>query len=197
MKYFLIVLFALMQFGCANNPKITANDAVKPLIVFDRKEDGWGGDIRLSLVNITENDSSRIYKAVSQDNGQNLGILIYVTKKKTNSQGFGNAITLKSIGKESDNLLHKLASLYKQKIVPAAKFADTVSASFVDLKKFSISVAGSAGEGDVNTDEYKLFIETKNDEAEFFLNINATDKWVELREKDEEYRPLVIQVLSK
>jgi hypothetical protein len=104
---------------------------------------------------------------------------------------------LKSIGNESDNFLSMLALLYHQKIDPNAKFVDSFSASYVDLKDFARSVAGKSDDTNPDTDEYKLFFETKNDEGEIFLNVNAKDNWVELREKDEEYRPLIIQIFTK
>jgi hypothetical protein len=199
MKKIALFFIALTQIGCSLNQNSSSGgtgSAIKPLIVLNNKDDGWGADIRLSITNISENDSSKIYKAVSSDNKDNLGLLIFVTKKKTNGQGFGNAITFKSLGKESDNLLHKLSTLYKKKIAADSKFADTVSASFVDLKEFAKSVAGNSGDSDSAIDEYKLFFETKNDEGELFLNINATDKWVELKEKDEDYRLVVLEALT-
>ncbi len=199
MKKLAVLFIALTQIGCSfnqNKSSGSSGSAIKPLIVLTDKDDGWGADIRLAIINISENDSSKIYKAVSSDNKDNVGLLIFVTKKKANSQGFGNAITFKSLGTESDNLLHKLSALYKKKIAAESKFADTVSASFVDLKLFAKSVAGSSGEGDSNVDEYKLFFETKNDEGELFLNINGADKWVELKEKDLDYRSVVLEALT-
>ena len=199
MKKLAVLFIALTQIGCSfnqNKSSGSSGSAIKPLIVLTGKDDNWGADIRLSIINISENDSSKIYKAVSSDNKEPLGLLIIVTKKKTNGQGFGNAITLKSIGTESDNLLHKLSELYKKKIAADSKFADTVSAGFVDLKEFAKSVAGSSGDGDSDVDEYKLFFETKNDEGELYLNINSTDKWVELKEKDEDYRSVVLEALT-
>jgi len=199
LKKLAVLFIAFTQIGCSLNQNKSTSDSastIKPLIVLNDKDDGWGADIRLSITNISENDSSKIYKAVSSDNKEHLGLLIFVTKKKTNGQGFGNAITFKSLGKESDNLLRKLSALYKKKISTDSKFADTVSASFVDLKEFAKSVAGSSGEGDSNIDEYKLFFETKNDEGELYLNINSTEKWVELKEKDEDYRSVVLETLT-
>src|SRR5437868_1269562 len=99
MKKLAILFLACMQIGCSLNQSKTSdnpNSGIKPLIILNDKEDGWGADIRLSLIKIRENDSSRIYKAVSSYNNENLGLLIFVAKKGTNNQGFGNAITLKS-----------------------------------------------------------------------------------------------------
>jgi hypothetical protein len=38
--------------------------------------------------------------------------------------------------------------------------------------------------------------ENENDYAELYLNINSAENWIELREKDEEYRPAVLQFLT-
>lgn len=200
MRKLVIVLIICAQIGCSPNKNKTPDNTdflIKPLIVLNDKDDGWGGDIRLSVVDISENDTSKIYKAVSRSNNEDFGLLIYVTKKRINSQGFGDAITLRTIGKESDNLLHKLSELYKQRIAPGSKFADQVSASFVDLTIFAKSVTGSTGNTNPNIKQYKLFFETKDDEGELFLNINSADKWLELSEKDPEYRPVVLQALTK
>ncbi|MEO6981256.1 MAG: hypothetical protein ABI113_22875 [Mucilaginibacter sp.] len=179
-----------------NGGQNTANFPVKPLIIFDNKEDGWGGDIRLSIVNINESDSSTLYKAVSDYKGKKLGLLIFIPKAKESSNGFGKGIILKSMGEESDNLLNTLAELYKQHIDPNSKFISSVSVGYVDLSEFAKSLTGKTDDASSATGEYKLFFENKGDEAELFLNINPNDKWVDLREKDEEYRPSVIKALK-
>jgi hypothetical protein len=199
MKKILILLIAVAQLGCSLKPDKTAEATKtppKPLIVFDNKDDGWGGDIRLSLVGLSENDTAKIYKAVSSTEKGNLGVLVLVTKKPADSKGFGNAITLKSLGPESDLMLQKLAELYKQKIDANAKFVKTAQATFVDLGAFARSLGGTTN-GDENVDQYKLFFETKNDEGELFMNINTNENWLELREKDEDYRPVLIKAFTQ
>ena len=44
----------------------------------------------------------------------------------------------------------------------------------------------------------KLFFETEDPEdyAELYVNINDKEHWLEIREKDEEYRKQVIKFLS-
>jgi hypothetical protein len=200
MKKFILLVLISFQWSCTlhqGNKSGSMDSVIKPLIVLDDKDGEWGGDIRLSIVSISENDTSTVYKAISSDNNQNLGLLILVTKKKTNDKGFGNAITFKSIGKESDNLLQKLSKLYKQKISADAKFSQTVSANFVDLTEFAKSIGGTNKEANSTTGQYKLFFETKNDEGELFLNINASEQWLELSEKDPDYRPVIIKALSQ
>jgi hypothetical protein len=182
--------------GHNNSGQNTTNFPAKPLIVFDNKEDGWGGDIRLSIVNIDENDSSTVYKAISSYQNKTLGLLIMIPKAKESSNGFGKGIVLKSIGKESDNLLTTLAGLYKQHVDPNSKFIASVAVGYVDLSEFAKSLTGKTDDANSVTGEYKLFFENKGDEAELFLNINARERWLDLREKDEEYRPSVIKALK-
>ncbi len=197
MKYLLIGLLAIGLFGCSTNPKTASKSEIKPLIVFDNKDDGWGGDIRLSLVDSSENDTAKIYKAISSSEKGNLGVLVLVSKKRVDSKGFGSGITLESLGNPSDLLLHKLAELYKQNIPNEAKFAKKVQASVVDLGEFAKSLGTPVNNKGQDLEEFKLFFETGNDEGELFMNINLTENWLELREKDEEYRPVIIRVLTR
>ena len=197
----LIVLFVICaEIGCVQNQNKASDSkdlSIKPLVVLNDKDDGWGADLRLSVVDITENDSAKVYKAISSYNKKNLGFLLFIPKQKTNDKGFGNGITLKSVGIESDNLLHELAKRYKQSVPVDSKFVESASASFVDLGEFSKSLGGKVVGNDPNVDEYKLFFETKDDEGELFVNINLVDKWVELSEKDPEYRPIMIKALTR
>ena len=192
----LIILFILLTgFGCSPNHNNSNNFPVKPLIILNAKDDGWGADIKMSITNISENDTSYAYKAISHYDNSNVGFIVIVPKSQTDSKGFGKLIILKSIGTESDNLLHTLTALYKQKANPASTFVESASPSYVDLNEFAKSIGGNTKESDVK--EYKLFFQTKDDEAELYLNIDPIEKWVEVSEKDPEYRPVVIKALTK
>jgi hypothetical protein len=199
MQKTLFFFLILIQIGCSFKQAKTdvANFPVRPLIVSDDKEDGWGGDVRLSITNISENDSAKILKAVSAYNNKDLGLLVFIPKAALDNKGFGKSIILKSIGDKSDNLLNALTVLYKQKAIPGVKFTASISGTFVDLSEFAKSVTGSSSNTDPGISEYKLFFEGKDDEAELFLNINTSEHWLELREKDPEYRPLIIKMLTK
>lgn len=76
---------------------------------------------------------------------------------------------------------------------------NSVSVTYVDLGEFAKSLGAKDG-GEYKTEnQYKLFHEG-NDEgeyAEIFLNINETEHWIELKEKDEEYRPVIIKLLKQ
>jgi hypothetical protein len=208
MKIIIIFILLFTQISCSytqdRTSKIPSKSArgdifsKKPLIVCPDKADCFGADIRLSIISLFENDTSTVYKAVAVYNDKNLGLLVFIPKAKEDSKGFGKKdITIKSIGKESDDLLELMATLYKQKIARDAKFTPSVSASYVNLSEFAKSVAGSQDKDSSTIDEYKLFFENKTDEAELYLNINPKDKWIELREKDPEFRATIIEILKK
>jgi len=205
----IIFIFLVILFGCSNNQanpdkEIKTTNAtnsaypVKSLVIDNGEEEGWGADIRLSVINITENDTAKVYKAVSDYENKKIGLVVSVLKNKEGDKGFGKSLTLKSIGEESDYLLLTLLKLYKQKIDTSIKFTNSVSVDYVNLNEFAKSLGGN-GDEPVVVNEYKLFFHGQNDEdyAELYLNINPGEHWIELREKDEEYRPLIIKFLKK
>ena len=172
---------------------------VKELFVDNGDEEGWGADIRLSIISNSETDTSKIFTATSTYEGKKLGLLISIPKKKEGDKGFASGITMKSIGTESDNLLKALSKLYKQKIDTTLKFTNSISVTYVNLDEFAKSLGGQDGGQYKTENQYKLFYEGKKegDYAELYLNINPTEHWIELKEKDEEYRPIIIKFLRQ
>ena len=74
---------------------------IKELTFGDSLEEGWGADIRLSIVQITSTDSSKLYKAISSYKGGNLGLSVEIPKVH-GKKGFGAGMKLSGIGSESD-----------------------------------------------------------------------------------------------
>jgi hypothetical protein len=208
MQKIAIIFFLATLFGCSNSQTNADNNksatsatetyAVQPLQIDNGEEEGWGADIRLSIVEKSENDTAKIYKVVSSYNGQELGLLVSVPKRKEGDKGFGQGISLKSIGTQSDYLLRTLQQLYKQPLDTTATFTKDINVTYVNLKEFAKAVAGQEGQYTA-ANEYKLFFEGKSDEdyAELYLNVNPTHNWIEIREKDEEYRPIVLRFLRQ
>jgi hypothetical protein len=183
--------------GCTFNANNKTSDfPIKPAVVCPDKDDCLGGDVRLSIINSSENDTSRIYKIISKYQNSDVGLLIVISKATTDNKGFGKYIILKSIGNSSDGFLKMLEVLYHQRVNSNSKFVASIPASYVNLKEFARSVADKSSDSD-DIDEYKLFFENKQDEGELFLNVNDKDHWVEFREKDQEYRPVIISMFSK
>ncbi|HYG38624.1 MAG TPA: hypothetical protein VD908_08400 [Cytophagales bacterium] len=198
MQRITIIFFIATVFSCSTNQNKTTNYPVQPLQIDNGEEEGWGADIQLSIVEKSENDTVKIYKAISSFEGKELGLMIFVPKAKEGDKGFGQGITLKSIGSQSDNLLRVLSQLYKQKADSANRFIKSRSVNYVNLKEFAKSLTGQEGQW-TGANEYKLFFEGIGDQeyAELYLNINADENWLELREKDEEYRPIVLNFLRQ
>jgi len=203
-----IIFFLATLFSCSNNQTNADNNygatsatktyPVQPLQIDNGEEEGWGADIRLSIVETSENDTAKVYKAVSSYKGQKLGLLVSVPKRKEGDKGFGQGISLKSIGTQSDYLFRTLQQLYKQPIDTTATFIKDIKVTYVNLREFAKAVTGQEGQYTA-ANEYKLFFEGTSDEdyAELYLNVNTTDNWIELREKDEEYRPIVLRFLRQ
>ena len=193
----LFLLFAAVSCSENRNSKSEVNFPIKPLIMPGDNGDDWGeGDFAISITNISENDSGKEYKAISQYKNEEIGLAIFVPNSKGGNKGFGSGITLKSIGKRSDRLLSLLAMLYKQKLLADSKFIDSVTVEYVDLDGFAKSVDNNFVNKDSNSKDYKLFFESKDDEAELYLNIKPKEHLIEIKEKDQEYRPAIIQMLK-
>ena len=172
---------------------------VKELFVDKGDEEGWGADIRLSIIANSENDTAKLFTAISTYDGKRLGLLVSVPKKKEGDKGFASGIIMKSIGAESDNLLRLLSKLYKQKVDSTLKFTNSKSMTYVNLDEFAKSLGAQDGGQYKTENQYKLFYEgeKEGDYAELYLNINPTEHWLELKEKDEEYRPVIIKFLRQ
>jgi hypothetical protein len=170
--------------------------SIRPLEI-DSSE-GWA-DVRLSVIEMSESKDGTLMNATSSYEGQELGLAVFIPSTPTDEKGFGNGFILKSTGDKSDRLLQLLSRLYLQNGSNTMQFRDSLIITYVDLDKFAKSVAGAYPQDSSSIKKYKLFFEgTKEDEyAEIFLNYNMVEKRIELNEKDEEYRPILIKFLSK
>jgi hypothetical protein len=86
-----------------------------------------------------------------------------------------------------------LQKLYGQQS-DTSKFIDSTTTDC-----FTLADLNRRGEKDVIlAAQKKLFFqgEKEDDYAELYLNINETEHWIELKEKDEEYRPIIIKLLT-
>jgi hypothetical protein len=211
MKKLLLAVIIMQLLGCSNessSERKSANSSnvtpmktypVKPVTRFEDNGDdtGWW-DFGISIVSVSEGDSSTTYKLLSTwENGKNLGLLVEVPKKD-GDMGYGKSLKLKSIGPESDNLIHFMAKLYSQKQDSSSRFAKEISVDYVNMNSFAKTL-GSKNKNDTSVHEYKLFFQgtNKDDYAELYLNINDSAKRIDIKEKDQEYRPLIIKFLGK
>lgn len=195
--------FFSFLFGCKNNysnAQTNNSDNTKIEEITSRidPEEGWS-DIFLKITEDTKTDISHIYIAKGLYKNKTVGLQIEVSSKigagiidgkPDGKAGFvANAVQLKSIGQESDELVKALAELYKQ---PTNKgfTKQTISATAFSLNEKSVNL-------DKN-DYYKLKLffaeDDENLHSEIFLNINTDKREIEIHEKDEEYREPIIKV---
>lgn len=200
-----IILMGLFSFlfGCKNNysnAQTNNSDNTKIEEITSRidPKEGWS-DIFLKITEDTKTDISHIYIAKGLYKNKTVGLQIEVSSKigagiidgkPDGKAGFvANAVQLKSIGQESDELVKALAELYKQ---PTNKSftKQTISATAFSLNEKSVNL-------DKN-DYYKLKLFFAEDDenlySEIFLNINTDKREIEIHEKDEEYREPIIKV---
>lgn len=164
-------------------------------------EEGWK-DIFLKIIKDTKTDTSHIYIAKGLYKNKKVGIQIIISSKisagiingKPDSKvGFmTNAVQIKSIGKESDELVKVLAELYNYPTKNGFT-KHTISATAFSLNEKPVNL-------DVK-DYYKLKLFFSEDDenlySEIFLNINTRNKEIELNEKDEGYREKIIGIFTK
>jgi hypothetical protein len=200
-----VFLFLLnILFNCSSNQdktdKSPPNDTtstvsfpVKPLHILSTTEAGFGADIRLSFTENLSNDRATIYKINSIYENKKIGFDLIVP-----NNGFARLI-LKSTGANSDNFIHLLAKLYKQKVDTSLKFSDRITGDCINMGEY-IDSLNKQDNGQYGTAaQYKVFLKGNDDSkyAEIYMSINEKEHWVELGEKDKEYRPIIIGLLAK
>jgi hypothetical protein len=197
-------ILVCMLVGCGSNPSdtsaSTSPDPVFPaLVIKTGVEDGHPPGIRLGIERTIDTDTTTAYKLISSYEGKPIGLIVVIprqdNRKKTASLGL-----FKSLGAPSDFFLQVLAGQYKQHINSSAKFVDSVPFDCINLSDVYQGKTDSAKqETHVIAAEYKLFFDSdsKDGDAEMFMNINPDRQWVELAEKDEDYRPHLIRLFKR
>ena len=192
-----IVIFVLTLISCSNNQ--TKSDTnqdikfpVKPLYV-ESGDESMGADIKLSFTESTTSEKSVTYRVNSTYGNENIGFILIVPR-----HGLAK-LSIRTEGKNSDNFIHALQKLYKQKIDSSSKFVNTISATCMNMGDYVDSLNKQSDGNYVSIAENKLFFqgEKEDDYAELYLNINDAEHWIELKEKDEEYRPILIKLLTQ
>ncbi|HSC39896.1 MAG TPA: hypothetical protein VLD19_18565 [Chitinophagaceae bacterium] len=165
---------------------------VKPLVI-GSTEEGWDADLRLSFTGEIAADASVTYKVNTVYEDKKIGFELVVPKK-----GSGKII-FRSVGEASDNFIRLLEKVYKQKASPVRKFTNSITVTGIDMLGYAKSLGAKEG-GEYHVPaEYKIFFQgaKEDDYAELYLNINSSEHWIEWKEKDEEYRPVIISLLTK
>jgi hypothetical protein len=185
----------------AGTKKIEKKDTfpVKELFVDKGDEGGWGADIRLSITEMSKTDTSVTYFVNSLYDEKNVGLKITIpTASPKSDKELAQVLTLQSSGNISDNFIVSLSKLYKEKADTTLHFVASKRIAFIDLNEFAKAQFGKEPENKTTAKEMKAFFESENpdDNAELYININESEHWVEIREKDEGYRKQVIKGLT-
>ena len=161
---------------------------------FGQNDEGWGGDIRLSFTQTIPTNNGTVYKVRSTYKNDTVGFELTVP-----NPGFSKT-TFRSSGSSSNNFIRALSTVYKQKIDTTLRFADVITADCMNMGDYLDSLNKEANSNYISTEsQYKLFFQGRKaaDYAELYLNVNPTEHWIELAEKDEDYRPIIIRILTQ
>lgn len=163
---------------------------LKPLII-ESNNNSMGADIRLSYTETSSTENAVTYNVNSIYKNQNVGFELSVPKK-----GLAK-LSIKSSGVVSNNFIHALQEIYKLKIDTTSKFIDFISADCMSMGDYVDSLNKQNGKYETQA-QNKVFFQGAKDEdyAEIYLNINEAEHWIELKEKDEEYRLAIVRLLT-
>jgi hypothetical protein len=154
---------------------------------------GWGGDVRLSLINVEQPSPwLKRYTVLSTYKGKEVGFVMQTAANQRTIHGFyKNNLILQGLGDTTNNFIAALAALYNQPLAHA-RFPGKMKASYVDLHEMNALVGGynePPGE-----QRMKLFLD--DDSAELYITINEQEGWLDVLEKDPQIRPQVLKALS-
>jgi hypothetical protein len=187
-------------FGCENNGNSETNTPLLEITSRMDTAEGWN-DIVLTIESNLETDSTHIYIAKGLYEGKTVGLKCEMKKGikagivngEMSGEGFiARAVTLSSIGAESDSLVTALSILYR---FPTKKpfTKNPISTTAFSLNQMDVDLKSK------NAYKFKLFLEEDSDTlySEIFFNVELGNRTIELSEKDESYRENIIQVLTK
>jgi hypothetical protein len=182
-------------FSCSNSN----NSTKKPSETFPKKDvivlgedEGWGADMKLSITEILKNDDNVTYTVNSTYDKKDIGFKISIPV------GNAKSLTIYNTGSNSNHFIQTLSKLYKQQVDTSIHFVSSKQVAFIDLHQFANQLMGKETENSGGQKDLKMFFESENpdDYAEFYLNINETEHWVEFKEKEDSYRKQVLKGLT-
>ena len=192
--------------GCGQNNNIEQNTSSLKLEDITSRTDTSEGfsDIFLTITSDLKTDTSHIYIGKGLYKGKTVGLefelisnipygITFDGEVNSKSGFLRNGVIFTSIGQETDDLLKALAELYN------VRTEKTFSKNKILATVFSLNQKeANLDKGDYY--KFKLFFNEDGDEesyGELYLNLNTTEKIIELHEKDAEYRKPLIKVLTE
>jgi hypothetical protein len=143
-------------------------------------------------------DGTQIVRALGIHNGQQIGLdVVLGVNWKTGSLGKGvplvtyqGIVTYRSIGAETDSFLKVVDELYGTKLNPKMMKGE--------IAFTGITLGGDPRDIAREPVQIKLFYESGGDEAyaELYTNIEIAKHKLEIKEKDPDYRKLIVRALE-
>jgi hypothetical protein len=208
-KIFIPAILLIIFSSCSNKDQSKSNGenefserdtfAIQKLFVDTSQEEGWGGDIRISITEIKKTDTSITYVATSSYDNEFVGLQLKIpTNTPDDKKADAQIMYLNSLGVVSDNLIKLLSMLYKQRIDSSLHFVAAKRIEFIDLDEFAKKEFGQAPNDPSGSRGLKAFFDSGNEDdyGEIYINLNEKELWIELKEKDEGYRKAVLKGLT-
>ncbi|MBS1512319.1 MAG: hypothetical protein JST86_15840 [Bacteroidetes bacterium] len=175
-----------------NNPPVIDSLPATEVFVDTSQDEGWGADVRLSFINKTCTDTSIVYDVNSIYKNRNIGFILSVPVKGHLHLAF------RSRGISSDRFIQFFKQLYLSKPDTLSRFNNETFVDCMYMGDYIDSLNQQAKGVYTSTHYCKLFFQGKNEDdyAELYLNINDEEHWIELREKDSEYRKTIIKLFT-
>ncbi|HEY6160880.1 MAG TPA: hypothetical protein VI112_06640 [Bacteroidia bacterium] len=157
----------------------------------------WDGKIRLSITATEQTPGGRILFAETGSANQTAGINITLpSEDAVAKEGWQKELLISSTGKASDNLLQLMAGLSGVKI-KGKKFRKELRLTCANLE--DVAAANGMKMSSTSISHFKLFHNPSGRPGEYFelyLDINEKEGWLELSEKDDKYRQVVLETFT-
>ncbi|MDR2147081.1 MAG: hypothetical protein LBE91_11540 [Tannerella sp.] len=154
----------------------------------DEDEEDIGIEVILQMTNLTRTKNTHVFEISGMYKNKLVGIQIEILSKI--QAGFiKNGVKIKSLGTISDNFVEALSDLFK---IPVSKCIMTKE---MNLTIYSLN----SKKVNLNRKEIcslKLFFEKEYRYAELYLGINTYTNEIAFREKDLEYRDVLLKILT-
>lgn len=198
MQYIVIAIFVLALFSCSadnNHSENVIKDDIASSALKGKRlriKESEGIDLRFSFTEKHATEEGTVYQVISNYDNKNIGFEMVAPHDG------GLKLIIRNTGTCSDNFLQVLQDLYSQQADSSLKFTDSIVADCLPLGGYMDRMSKS-NSTDAKVVEHKLFFQgrKKDEYAEFYLTINEKEKWIELKETDQAYRPAFIKLLTK
>jgi hypothetical protein len=201
----ILAAIVLVAFGCARKETATTTQAPPPSapaakdVAIAASGEGEFCDLTFTITNDEKTAAGRRLVATSTIGGRTVAFAVQLGKDWPGSKtGEGIEMAIRSgevrlvrIGAESDSFVQVLDKSYGAKVGATKMKPET--------RFEGISLEGNPANLEDGPARIKLFHDINDgpNYAELYLNIDMKQKSLELAEKDQEYRPMIVRALAQ